>query len=98
MKTNKAGKKHPVTVTGIVVPSDWDRTGRLAEVVICGPDESEMVVAGDKRLEMFHLCHHRLRVTGLETRDERGRRSLLVDGYAVLGDEVDCGYEAGFRF
>lgn len=90
-------KPKTITVTGIVVPNDWDRGGRLSEVVLCAADESEFVLAGDKQRELFALCHHRLSVTGTEASDDRGRRALVVAGYAVLGNEADCGYESGFQ-
>jgi len=93
----KAKKKERMTIIGIVVPNDWDQGGHLAEVVLCGTDESEIVVSGPKQQDLFRFCHHRLRVTGTLCQDDKGRRSLDMDGYAVLGDETDSGYESGFR-
>ena len=83
------------TVTGIVLPNDWDMQGRLIEVVLYGEDESEFVIHGGQEDALFGKCHNRVRCTGSKGMDNRGRWVLEVDGFEVLGDEVDCGYGAG---
>lgn len=81
------------TVTGIILPNDWDAQGRLTEVVLYGADESEFVLHGGQTRKLFGLCHHRVRCTGKRVMDNRGRWLLDVEEYTVLGDDMDCGYQ-----
>ncbi|WP_461210177.1 hypothetical protein [Desulfocurvus sp. DL9XJH121] len=83
------------TVTGIILPNDWDLQGRLTEVVLYGADESEFVIHGGQEKQLLKLCHHRVSCTGTRAMDNRGRRVFEVRGYTVLGDEQDCGYDSG---
>lgn len=85
-----------VDVTGIILPNDWDPYGTLIEVVLYGADESEYVLSGTHERALSALCHHRVQCAGKPVLDNRGRRLLVVERFAVLGDGLDSGYDLGW--
>lgn len=53
------------TVSGVILPSEWDESDRLVEVVLFSPEDGELVVslqgAGRK---LLGLCHCRVAAQG----------------------------------
>ncbi|MEW5772964.1 MAG: hypothetical protein AB1916_05510 [Thermodesulfobacteriota bacterium] len=82
------------SLSGIILPSEWDESDRLVEVVLFSPEDGELVIglqgAGRK---LLGLCHCRVAVQG-RVSAQGGRRVVEVASYKVLADAAGSGYEA----
>lgn len=82
------------SVSGVVLPSEWDASDRLVEVILFSPEDGELVVGpGGAGHKLLGLCHCRVAVQGrVLARD--GRKFIEVASYKVLADAAGSGYEA----
>lgn len=82
------------SVSGVVLPSEWDASDRLVEVVLFSPEQGELVVGpGGAGRKLLGLTHCRVAAQGrIAARD--GRRFIEVATYKVLADAAGSGYEA----
>jgi hypothetical protein len=71
------------TVTGVIIPSDWDRDGRVTVVAISTHDEDEYLVRRRaKGTELVRLLGKEVEVTGWTALDQ-GKKTLLVKDYRL---------------
>jgi hypothetical protein len=85
--------KH-ASLSGVVVPCQWDASDRLVEVALFNPEEGELTVLplGMGR-KLLGLTHCRVAVQG-RVSSQDGRRVIEVQSYKVLADATGSGYEA----
>jgi hypothetical protein len=77
-------KTQSATLTGIVIPSDWNDDHEVVAAALATPDEKEYRI-GDNRKgkELLGHLQHQVEATGLLSEDEKGRRVITVRRYIV---------------
>ena len=72
---------------GIVFPANWDRNGKVMQVILDTEDQGQYVIENKgvgKALWRFLSCE--VEVQGTEKRDESGNIILSVSSYHLLED------------
>ena len=71
------------TITGVIVPADWDRQGNVTGVSISAFDEEEYVVQQQVRgAELIQHVHKNAEVVGW-VEGERGKKKITVKHYRL---------------
>lgn len=77
-----ARKKSAVTLTGIVIPTEWDEEQRLVGVSLATADEKEYRIGATKKgRELFHYLQQQVEIAGDLSLDENGRPVITVRRY-----------------
>lgn len=83
----KKGDKH-VTITGTVIPTDWDEDGKVAEVALSTPAEDEYIVTSNALgQELLQFVGARVVATGTVTEDEHWSSRITLNSYETLEDD-----------
>lgn len=84
-----AGKKgRELTITGTVVPEDWDENDKVIRVGVKTSDYEEYVVEHNKSgKELSSLIDRRVRVKGRVRERLDGELIITVDSYELIGKE-----------
>jgi len=81
-------KKKSVTLTGIVIPADWNDRQELIAAALATSDEKEYRIAGTKKgKELLDCLQRQIEAIGVLTRDEKGRNVITVKRYSVKQSE-----------
>jgi hypothetical protein len=77
------GKK-TVTLTGIVIPADWNDRQEVVAAALATADEKEYRIAGNKKgKELLDALQRQVEATGALERDEKGRNVITIRRYIV---------------
>jgi len=77
-------KTQSATMTGIVIPADWNDDQEVVAVALATPDEKEYRIGGNRKgRELLDHLQHQVEVTGPLSEDEKGRRVIIVSRYIV---------------
>ena len=72
------------TITGLIIPANWDRDGNVTGVAISTHDEDEYLVQERaKGAEMLRLVRREVEVTGWAELDQ-GKKTITVKDYRLL--------------
>jgi hypothetical protein len=75
----------PVTLTGIVVPVDWDEEGNALASVVSTPGEKEYLIEPDsKGKELLRLSRREVKVVGLVGGGRKGRKTISVRTFELI--------------
>ncbi len=86
----KLKEKRQITITGVVVPTDWDARGTISAVAISTPREEEYLVEnGPLAEDLLDLYGADVLVTGTVSDDMEGNKMIAVESYELLGDDED---------
>jgi len=87
MTSIKKNQSRAVTISGIMLPTEWDDKGNVIGLAIHAFDEEEYLVDNlDEKKELLALLRTRLKVTGILKRDAAVNR-FTVKGYKVENPE-----------
>lgn len=76
-------ESHLTTFTGVIIPADWDRDGRITGVAISTHDEDEYLVRRRaKGTELVRLLRKEVEVTGWAELDQ-GKKRITVKDYRL---------------
>ena len=83
------GKRGPeegsITIRGLLVPVDWDERGNITETAVSTYFEEEYLIERNARGEaMLPFLRQKVKVVGLVSMDERGRKVVRVEEYEVI--------------
>ena len=77
-------KTQSATLTGIVIPADWNDDQEVVAVALATPDEKEYRISGNRKgRELLDHLQHQVEVTGPLSGDEKGRRVITVRRYII---------------
>jgi hypothetical protein len=77
-------RKKTVTLTGIVIPADWNGRQEVIAAALATADEREYRIVGNKRGKELLCCLQRqIEATGALERDEKGGDAITVKSYIV---------------
>ena len=77
-------KKKSVTLTGIVIPADWNDDQEVVGAALATADEKEYRIDGNRKgKELLDHLQLQVEVTGSLGGDERGREVITVRRYIV---------------
>ena len=84
MKSKRTLKR---TVTGIIIPQQWDDNGNVTGVSIQAFDESEYIVRAYKRgKELRDFINQKVKVNGKVFERLDGKELIQVNQFEVLGN------------
>ncbi|MBU0987480.1 MAG: hypothetical protein KKH68_09530 [Proteobacteria bacterium] len=73
------------TLTGILIPENWDENGNVIGISIQAFDESEYIVkAGRRGKKLFDFINHKVKVTGKMFERSDGKLFIEVNRFEVL--------------
>ena len=73
------------TVTGLLIPADWDEKGNIIAAVISTYSEEEYLIDQDaKNDELLTFLRRRVKASGLVREDEDGNKMIAVKRYEIL--------------
>jgi hypothetical protein len=79
LSTNKT-----VTLTGIVIPADWNDQQEVVAAALATADEREYRIAGNRKgKELLDALQRQVEAAGVVGRDEKGRDVITVKRYVV---------------
>jgi hypothetical protein len=79
----KRGKKR--TITGVVVPDDWDKHDNVTRVAIKAPDYEEYIVEYNRQgKQLLSMIDRIVRVRGAVRERLNGDLTVSVDNYRVI--------------
>jgi hypothetical protein len=77
-------KARNTTLTGIVIPVDWNDDREVIAVALATADEREYQIGGNRKgKELLAYLQRQLEVTGLLSKDDKGRPVISVRRYIV---------------
>ena len=77
-------KAQSATLTGIVIPADWNDDQEVVAVALATPDEKEYRIDVNRNgRELLDHLQRQVEVTGPLSEDEKGRRVITVRRYIV---------------
>jgi len=77
-------KAQSATLTGIVIPADWNDDQEVVAVALATPDEKEYRIdVNRKGRELLDHLQRQVEVTGPLSEDEKGRRVVTVRRYVI---------------
>jgi hypothetical protein len=77
-------KGKAVTLTGIVIPADWNDRQEVIAVALATADEKEYRICMTKKgKELLGALQREIEATGVLDRDESGRTLITVRRYIV---------------
>jgi hypothetical protein len=89
-------KKRERTITGIIVPEDWDKENRVIRVAVKTPFYEEYVVEHNKQSkELLFLIDHKVRVRGRIRERLDGSMLISVNTYDRMEENGDDQYASG---
>lgn len=73
------------TLTGIVIPVDWDEEGNVLAVAISSPDEQEYLIKQDaKGRELRGFIRQEMDINGVVRKAIKGRKTINVKNYKLI--------------
>lgn len=77
-------RRKTVTLTGIVIPADWnDRQDVIAAALATADEEEYLIRMTKKGKELLGALQREVEATGVLDRDEKGRKVIAVRHYIV---------------
>jgi hypothetical protein len=77
-------KTQSATLTGIVIPADWNDDQEVIAVALATPDEKEYRIGGSRKgKELLNYLQQQVEAIGPLSTDEKGRRVITVRRYNV---------------
>jgi len=77
-------KTQNTTLTGIVIPADWNDDQEVIAAALATADEKEYQIGGNRKgKELLAFLQHQLEVTGTLGKDDKGRPVITVRRYVV---------------
>ncbi len=77
-------RKKTVTLTGIVIPADWNDRQEVIAASLATADEKEYRICSTKKgKELLGAFQREVEATGILDRDEKGRNIITVRHYIV---------------
>lgn len=77
-------KGKTVTLTGIVIPADWNDRQEVIAAALATADEKEYRICSTKKgKELLGALQREVEATGVLDRDEKGRNVITVRRYIV---------------
>ncbi|MBI4720899.1 MAG: hypothetical protein HY770_06705 [Chitinivibrionia bacterium] len=71
------------TITGVIIPADWDRDGNIPGVAISTHDEDEYLIQKQaKGSEMLRLIRKEVEITG-STELDQGKKTIAVENHKL---------------
>jgi hypothetical protein len=91
--TGKKGKKR--TISGVIVPEDWDDRDRVIRVGVKTSDYEEYIVEYNQQgKELMSLIDQRVRVRGKVRQVLDGDLMIAVTSYELVGKDEEGQYVA----
>ena len=91
--TRKQGKKR--TISGVIVPEDWDERDRVIRVGVKSSDYEEYIVEYNKQgKELMSLIDQKVRVKGRVRQRLDGDLIIAVNSYELIGKDEEGQYIA----
>ena len=78
------------TITGIIMPHNWDQTGRIIEIALY-TDTEDVYVVDQSRLtgELMNLVHRMVEIRGKLSEHPDGNKSIAANKYTLLKEILD---------
>lgn len=77
-------KARSATLTGIVIPIEWNDDHDVVAAALATPDEREYRIGGNRKgQELLGHLQRQVEATGLLSEDEKGRTVITVRSYIV---------------
>jgi uncharacterized membrane protein YcgQ (UPF0703/DUF1980 family) len=89
MKTKKNEPQKEETITGYIVPSEWDNEDNVVAISISTDDDDYVVELNKLGEELFDFIDEDVEVTGIVREDKDGTKRVRVISYEVLEDTDD---------
>ena len=79
-----------INITGIIMPHDWDESGRIIEIALY-TDTEEVYALEHNSLtgELMNLLHRSVEIKGNMRKHPAGNRSISAHNYIVLEETVE---------
>jgi hypothetical protein len=91
--TRRKGKKR--TISGVIVPEDWDDRNRVIRVGVKISDYEEYIVEYNKQgKELMSLIDQKVRVKGKVRERLDGDLMISVSNYELIGKDEEGQYDA----
>lgn len=80
----KAVRDASTTITGILIPMDWDEHGNILAIAVSTPGEQEYVVEeNSKGKELLGVIREEVEVTGVVGTGTKDRKTITVKSYVL---------------
>jgi hypothetical protein len=77
-------KTQSTTLTGIVIPAEWNDDQEVTGVALATSDEKEYRIDGNRKgRELLNCLQQQVEATGPLSKDEKGRKVITVRRYIV---------------
>jgi hypothetical protein len=77
-------KVQNTTLTGIVIPVDWNNDQEVIAAALATTDEKEYQIGGNRKgKELLSFLQQQLEVTGVLSKDDKDRPIITVRRYIV---------------
>ncbi len=84
----ESGQK--ITIAGIIMPNNWDETGRIIEIALYTNDEEVYTVEHNKLLkELINFMHQSVEIKGKTRNYPDGRKFITAQSYLLLKESLD---------
>ena len=78
----KIKKTNELTISGIIIPGEWDENGKVIGIAVETTDEEKYLVYKDnKGKELLEFIQHKAEATGTVGVDEHGDMNIRVNRY-----------------
>ena len=77
-------RKKTATLTGIIIPADWNDRQEVVALALATADEKEYRITGNKKgKDLLGVLQRQVEATGTVERDEKGRNVITIRRYIV---------------
>jgi hypothetical protein len=84
MSAKTSPAENPITITGLLVPVDWDEKGTITATAIATYFEEEYLIERNARGEaLLSFLRQKVKVIGFVRINDRGRKVIRVEEYEI---------------